>query len=769
LRYRRRLLPDFPGKELRMSWPRVVTYQPFHEDAIDVASFEWGELQLLFGGPFVLGVLLIMVEPPLNIPFSHPILPGNHLSFTGLLLVVNSIVAYSFTRFSKRLGKLALVWGMLAITLLFLFFGPGPGALSLLLLPILWSFLGDMRQELPLGLALIVVCALGSGYLYAAAPVERSIVLLLAGVLFLTNLRVRLRRQQAVQSLSIYYRQARDQLAQARDARLSLHQAKDDLANAYVQLRRLNELLQASKLEAESARRVKEEFVARVSHELRTPLNMILGFSEMIMRSPASYGPSLPQALLADMRVIYRNSRHLLQLINDVLALSQTEAGQMHLSRSWTDIGDVVREAVAAVQPLFKSKQLTLCVQIPDKVAPVWCDHLRIRQVLLNLLSNAGRFTQAGEVSVHVQASSEQIVVSVSDSGPGIAPEEQALVFDPFHQTSESARQPGSGSGLGLTISRQLVELHGGKMWLESALGQGATFSFSLPHNIYRSAPAASPHRWINEYSTYQEGERRALPALPAAKPRLVVFEQQHDLCDAAGQYLDDSEIALVHSAAELEEECARLPPAAILINNASAMEDRTFSHHLGKLPHRIPIISCYVPGRQEALDRLQVVDYLVKPVARDELLAVVQRHAPPASLILIIEDNLEMAFLIRRQLESSGLGYRVAQVTDGGAALRYLQEHCPALILLDLALPNQDGHQVLRRKNHDARLAAIPVIVVSARNPVGEPVVASRLRVELGGGLSIRDILHCTEVISHAFSPASSSANRASPETASG
>ncbi len=752
-----------------MNWSNSTVMQPAQDESVEFPSLESDELMLLFGGPLVLGILLLMAEPRLTLPFARPILPGIQLSLIGLLLVLNSLIAYGTTKRHPRLGVILLLWGLLAITLFFLYLGPGPGTVSLLLLPILLSFLSGARQDLPLALAVFVILLLGAGRLYTAAPVETAITLLLMLLLVASNRHMWHRYQSINRSLTTHYEQARGQLEEARDAQLRLNETKNDLANAYVQLRHLNELLQASKLEAESARRVKEEFVARVSHELRTPLNMIIGFSEMIMLSPSTYGERLPSGLLSDMRVIYRNSQHLLQLINDVLVLSQADAGQMKLSRSWIEIQEVVREAVAAVQPLFMSKGLRLAAQIPEELVPVWCDRLRIRQVLLNLLSNAGRFTQEGEVVVEVSTGDDYVIVSVRDSGPGIVPEEQALVFDPFHQTPESGRRPDSGTGLGLTISRQLVELHGGKMWLESELGKGTTFFFSLPHNVYRSGAESSSQRWVHDYSSYIEGERRSLPLLPTPKQRLLVFERQHELGEEARKYLEETDIVSVHSAAELTAECATIPPAAILINDASAMNDQNFSHQFANLPTRTPIISCYIPGRQEALDRLQVVDYLVKPVTRDDLLAVVQHYAPPSSSILIVEDNLEMALLIRRQLEGMDAGYRIIQANDGISAVRMMKERHPNLILLDLGLPHQDGHQILHEKNLDPQLTGIPVVIVSARNPAGEPVVASRLRVELVGGLSARDVMNCTDAISRAFALAPPSESPTSPEIAVG
>ena len=191
----------------------------------------------------------------------------------------------------------------------------------------------------------------------------------------------------------------------------------------------LHRLAHDLRREAEEARRSKEQFVANVSHELRTPLNMIIGFSEMAMYSPETYGPNIPQALLADLEIVLRNSRHLSSLIDDVLDLSQIDAGQMALMKELTTLGEIIAAVATAVRPLFNSKGLYLRTDIPRNLPPLHCDRIRIRQVLLNLLSNAGRFTEKGGVWVGARQEGNQIVVSVADSGPGIKADEAAKVF----------------------------------------------------------------------------------------------------------------------------------------------------------------------------------------------------------------------------------------------------------------------------------------------------------------------------------------------------
>ena len=285
------------------------------------------------------------------------------------------------------------------------------------------------------------------------------------------------------------YAEAETQLEEARAQRLEFRQTEEDLRQANRELARLSDRLKAMYRVAEDARHAKEEFVANVSHELRTPLNMIIGFSDMILQAPRVYGSELSPALMADITAIQRNSQHLARLVDDVLDLSQVEAGKMVLAKEWTSLDQIVEAAALAVRALYDSKGLYLRAAAPSDLPPVFCDSTRIRQVILNLLSNAGRFTERGGVEVRATSNDQEIIVCVSDTGPGIAVADQDRLFQPFQQLDGSLRRSHGGTGLGLSISKRFVEMHQGKMWLQSpahespgsAGGPGAAFFFSLP------------------------------------------------------------------------------------------------------------------------------------------------------------------------------------------------------------------------------------------------------------------------------------------------
>jgi signal transduction histidine kinase len=339
------------------------------------------------------------------------------------------------------------------------------------------------------------------------------------------------------------YEVTRDLLDQVRSSNLQAQEALKDLADANLQLTRLNNLAHSLRLSAEEARRTKEQFVANVSHELRTPLNMIIGFSEMILQTPREiYGGRISPKLLADLDVILRNSRHLSKLIDDVLDLSQVDAGQMSLSKSMESMEEIIRAAVVSVQPLFQSKGLSLKVEIPDDLPKVLCDSTRIRQVILNLLSNAGRFTEAGGVTVNVNYDQRWMTIRVTDTGPGIAPENREQLFQPFHQMDATIRNLYGGSGLGLSISKRFIEMHDGRIGLNSEASKGSTFFIQLPMNT--TAPLErGPSRWFNPYFHFEPRTHPYMAPLPPKRPRFVVMENGHVLEKLLLRYVDQVEI----------------------------------------------------------------------------------------------------------------------------------------------------------------------------------------------------------------------------------
>jgi signal transduction histidine kinase len=220
-----------------------------------------------------------------------------------------------------------------------------------------------------------------------------------------------------------------------------------------------------------------------MSHELRTPLNAILGYTELILDN--IYG-DVPEKIRDVLERLEQNGRHLLGLINDVLDLSKIEAGQLTLSLNEYSMAEVVQTAFTSVEALAAEKKLDLNVEISKDLVIGRGDEQRLAQVILNLLGNAIKFTDEGEVKVEATVSDESFVISVSDTGPGLAEADQQKIFEEFYQVDGSSTRKKGGTGLGLSISKKIIEMHGGRIWVESAPGKGSTFRFSVPVRVDR-------------------------------------------------------------------------------------------------------------------------------------------------------------------------------------------------------------------------------------------------------------------------------------------
>jgi len=548
------------------------------------------------------------------------------------------------------------------------------------------------------------------------------------------------------------YERARHHLEQARDRQVELKQTLDDLALANREITRLNDLLQAAREAVEEARRAKEEFVANVSHELRTPLNMIIGFSDEILERPEVYSVSLPDALLRDVASIKRNSEHLAHLVDDVLDLVEADVGFTRLSREWASLRDVILQARDAVAGFFDKKQLQLDVVIPEDLPPICCDHHRVRQVLLNVLSNAARFTQEGGARVEAMAHEGAIVIRVSDTGPGIDPSVAQRLFEPFQQADPSIRRRYGGTGLGLAISKRFIELHGGRIWIESTVGAGTTVSFSLP--LEAEEPRPTPKRWINPYQEYEPRTRPSMAPQSSPRPRAIVVEEGRSLSDLVRHYLDGLEVGTCRSVTEAREAIEREPAVALLVNQMLTEGLFGLMGELASMPFDVPIIACWVPERDAVVEQMGVQGYLTKPIRRVELSDAVERAAPEAKRILLVEDDSEAKQLFERMLSTDSTRYTIRHAGDGEAALEAMRTWRPDLVLLDLVMPGQDGFEVLAARLEDPALLSIPVVIVSARDPRREPIMSNGLMLTRPLGLSARDLMLAVGAIVGALPP---------------
>jgi len=549
--------------------------------------------------------------------------------------------------------------------------------------------------------------------------------------------------QQVVQWSWQRYERIQQMLEEARDRKAELEQALHDLLHANRQLDLLNERLAATRLMAEEAHQAKAAFVAKVSHEFRTPLNMIIGLTDLLVETPDVYGHALPPALLEDLKIVHRNCTHLASLVNDVLDLSQTEAGRLVLHREWVDLRADIESAVAVVQPLLDKKALTLNVTIADDLPAIYCDRTRIRQVILNLVSNAARYTETGTVTVWAGPAGQSIVVSVTDTGPGIAAQDVEKIFEPFYQSTANGRNT-SGSGLGLTISRQFIELHQGRLWLESELRMGSKFSFQVP--IFPpGAPGATAGRWINEAWVWLERTTRPhLPKLPYHQ-RIVVCDERGELYSLFAQASPGVEFVDTRNVAQAIQAVQNYPAHAVVINATQLDDLYTQVEHARQAIPDTPIIGYSLPPVIDHALAASVQDYLIKPITRADLREMLLAVGKPVQRLLIVDDDDDFRQLLARMLHAHDATLEVIAVADGEQALAALRNRPPDLLLLDIEIPKLNGWQLLELKNCEEALRSIPVTIISAQDPLGQPATGGALLATIGQGIDSDKLLQCT------------------------
>ncbi|MBX6770357.1 MAG: response regulator [Chloroflexi bacterium] len=535
------------------------------------------------------------------------------------------------------------------------------------------------------------------------------------------------------------YEDARAQRDSLRQQQGELRRVSKSLAETCIALEQMNQELERARRAAEAARQEKAAFAAYISHELRTPLNLIIGFSEMMVLSPESFdGERIPQSYRGDVEAIYRNACHLSNLIDDILDLSQIEAHRMALKKEPAVLADIVGEAISAIETMFRDKRLTLETDIAADLPVLLVDRVRIRQVLINLLNNAARFTTVGGVTIRARREGDEVLVAVEDTGHGILPSEVSELFQDFHQAG-NAPQGHRGSGLGLAICKRFIELHGGAIWATSTPGKGSIFSFTLPINA-NVVPSPLREDW---QTWYQVGT-------PQDRPTVLVVGERTEAARLFQRYLDGFDVLGVRNLDEAAIAARQRRPGAVVISGAETIA-RLDNERIPARLADVPFLLCPL---ELASDR-RLLDgaaaFLAKPLNRDQLRAAIRRCAPAARNILVVDDDPDTVRLLTRMLRSISRRYRIQCASSGDEALALLRDRQPDLILLDLVMPTLDGAGVLAAMQSSAHAAAIPVVIVTGKTR-DEPIRAPFLGITRRNGLSVGEIMKCAEATVHAL-----------------
>ncbi len=509
-----------------------------------------------------------------------------------------------------------------------------------------------------------------------------------------------------------------------RESNLRLLQALSSSLNAVVQNIQLLEEVQAANDRLRELDKIKSQFLANMSHELRTPLNSIIGFSRVILKGID--GP-LTEMQEQDLTTIHSSGQHLLNLINDILDQAKIEADKLSINVNWFELGPVIDVARSMSIGLLKDRDVRLNVEVEENLPQVWGDEIRTRQVLLNLLSNAAKFTYEGSITIAAFAMQLEdgpyVQVAVSDTGIGIPANKLGSVFVAFEQVDGSLTRTSGGTGLGLPISKSLIEMMGGELWVESTLNVGSTFSFCLP-------------AYAREVEADVDGE--AGPAEDLLKPDAGVPIEQQELPERKIVMIIDDEVG-VHqmyrrylnkagytveatSNPNQAEELIRIIHPDIIILDVR-MPYRDGWDVLGQIKtsdetRHIPVIICSIETDVERSLTLGAVAHLTKPFPEEKLLAAIEeadrKHV--RDRVLIVDDKPETVRLVVELLRQAER-YYVQTATSGQQALEMLNRKRPDLVVLGLNMPETSGLELLQHLRSNPRTYSLPVLVLTAED----------------------------------------------------
>lgn len=515
---------------------------------------------------------------------------------------------------------------------------------------------------------------------------------------------------------------------------------------------RLFKEAQEARAAAEQANKAKSTFLANMSHELRTPLNAIIGFTRIVRRKAEG---ALPVKQTENLDKVIISAEHLLGLINTVLDIAKIEAGRVDVQAANFNAAQLVEVCVTTAHPLLKPG-VVLVKDVPADLPLIFSDQDKIKQIVLNLLSNAAKFTHTGSITVAAHVAERRLNIAVTDTGIGISEEAQSRVFDEFQQADTSTTRQYGGTGLGLSISRSLARLLGGDITLVSALDVGSTFTLTLPLR-YGEKPAAveAPH------TSFVEAAHRPVAA---DKPIVLSIDDDPDVLYLLQENLAEAgyHVIGVHSGDEGVAKARALKPYAITLDIMMPQKDGwQVLHDLKSDPitRNIPVIMLTIVDKKALGYRLGAADYLVKPLEAEAVVNSLGRlthlNGKAIRRVLVVDDDPNVHDLARQVL---GEHYQLDHAADGVAGLEAVQRQRPDAILLDLMMPRLDGFGVIELLQHNPEYGNIPVIVITAKTLTTEETALLQQNVSqviqkqgLAGETLLRELQAALNNYSHA------------------
>jgi len=488
-------------------------------------------------------------------------------------------------------------------------------------------------------------------------------------------------------------------------------EANKKLTQEIIERQQIEEALKYAKENAEAANCSKNQFLANMSHELRTPLNAIIGYAEILCEEAKEIEP---EDLIADVTKIHQAGKHLLGLISDVLDLTKIESGKMNLTVESFELKPLLEEIIEIAKTMAEKRANILTVKLTKSLGKMYSDKIKLRQVLLNLLSNAAKFTENGNIEFSVDYQSYQttqwLIFRVIDEGIGMTEEQQKKLFQPFIQADASTTRRYGGTGLGLALTKEFIEMMGGMIEVSSEFGQGSTFTLSLPA-ITVVEKLEQNITTETETSTLLEGDG-------------IVLVIEHDQTMRQKLKDDLSKMGYAVAVAAHSEEglklAHKLRPDAILLDISLPGGEgwrvlSVLKSH--SLLAYIPVIMIMEEYNNQWI-AATATDYITKPVNREQIAATLSKYHigdDSKGLVMVVEDEEFFRKMMVHVLELEG--WRVFQAENGQVALEHLDDKKPDLILLDLLMPVMDGFEFLVELRKQEKWRFLPVVVLTARD----------------------------------------------------